>query len=424
MPQRRKVIVPAGVPRPYPEFSPAVCYDQWIFVAGQTAADYVSGLAPEARPHADMPLVGEDERFQEARHIFRMLEKTFAAAGGRLNDCVRVDQFPTNRTIMDPYHTVRSETLATPRPASTSVMVGGLLSPAARIAVELIGLSGHAPAAKEAIVPADVPHSLFGIVPAVRAGDFVFVAAQVATDFKTGLAPEARRNPVFWQGSEIELETRYTLKNIETVLRAAGSSLDNVVKAFIYLTDMRDIPRLDRVWREAFPKNPPARTIIPAAGIGVAETRIEINLVAVTDGGAARKEVVQPRDDKPALFHESRAVKAGNLLFLSGLMAATEKGLVESARINPHNPHVTMSGRAQADFIFEQADMLCASAGCKLSDAVRMLSVHTDWRDWAAAKSAWTPYFSSGEPATTSIAMPAPLAVPGATMLFDLWVGA
>ncbi|MGE0284526.1 MAG: RidA family protein [Rhizobiaceae bacterium] len=423
MAQRRKVIIPEGVPLPYPEFAPAVCYDHWIFASAHTAADYVSGLAAEARVNAGMPLMGEDERFREARHIFSTLERTFAAAGGSLNDCVRIDQFPTTRSIMDPYHTVRSETLSTPRPASTSVMVSGLLAPAAQIGVELIGLSGNAPFVKEAVIPADVPHSLFGIVPAVRAGDFVFVAAQVATDFKTGLAPEARRNPAFWQGSEIELETRYILKNVETVLRAAGSSLDNVVKAFIYLTEMRDIPRLDRVWREAFPKDPPARTIIPAAGIGVADTRIEINLVAVTNGGAARKEVIHPSDGKPALFHESRAVKAGNLLFLSGLMAITEEGLVDSARINPHNPHVTMSDQIQAEHIFDQADMICASAGCRLSDAVRMLSVHTDWRGWVSSKAAWGPRFRSGEPATTSIAVPGPLAAPGASVLFDLWVG-
>src|SRR5690606_38619339 len=101
------------------------------------------------------------------------------------------------------------------RPASTSVMVSGLLSPDAHIGVELIGLSAGAPFVKEAIVPPDVPHSLFGIVPAVRTGDLVFVAGQVATDFKVGLDPSARRNTVFWQGSEIELETRFILKNVE-----------------------------------------------------------------------------------------------------------------------------------------------------------------------------------------------------------------
>lgn len=424
MAKRRAVITPEGVPVPYPGFSPAVRHDQWIFAAAQTAVDPATGLASEARANPAMPLIGEDQRFRESRHIFQLLARTVAAAGGRLEDGVRIDQFPVTRSIMDPYHTVRSHTLPAPRPASTSVMVSGLLAPAASIGVELIALAGDAAVAKEAVATTDVPHNRFGIVPAIRAGDFVFLAAQVATDFQHGLAPEARRHPAFWQGSEIELETRYVLKNFETVLRAAGSSLQNVVKAFVYLTDLNDIPRLDRVWREAFPTDPPARTIIPAAGLGVAETRVEINLVAVTDNGATRKEAIRPLDGKAALFHESRAVKAGKLLFLSGLMAADEDGLIAAARVNPHNPHVTASTQIQTEFILDQADMLCRSADCRLSDAVRMLSVHLEWRDWAASRAAWNARFNQGEPATTSIAVPAPLAVPDATVLLDLWIGA
>jgi enamine deaminase RidA (YjgF/YER057c/UK114 family) len=264
---------------------------------------------------------------------------------------------------------------------------------------------------------------LFGITPAIRAGDFVFVAAQVATDFKTGLAPEARRHPAFWQGSDIELQTRYMLRNFEVVLGAAGSSLGNVVKAMVYLTDLNDIPRLDRVWREAFPTDPPARTIVPCPGLGVADTRIEINLVAVTDHGTIRKAVVAPADGERPLFHESWAVRAGNLLFLSGLMAADENGLVPSARINPHHPYVTAGVEVQTEHILERAEQLCHAGGTTLSNAVRMLTVHTDLTEWPRSARIWQRCFPNGDPATTSIRMPAPLAVPGASVLLDLWVG-
>jgi enamine deaminase RidA (YjgF/YER057c/UK114 family) len=303
------------------------------------------------------------------------------------------------------------------------VLVDGLLVPDARIGVELVVVLPEGEFHKRVVDTDKVPQTLFGIAPAIRAGDFVFVAAQVATDFQTGLAPEARRHPAFWQGSDIELQTRYTLRNFEVVLEASGSSLGNVVKAMVYLTDLNDIPRFDRVWREAFPTEPPARTIVPCGGLGVAETRVEINLIAVTDHGATRKTVIASPDGRSPVFHESWAVRAGNLLFLSGLMGADGDGLVPAARINPHHPYVTASVEAQTEHILERADEICRAGGSTLSNAVRMLTVHTDLRDWARSARVWRHHFPQGDPATTSIRMPAPLAVPGASVLLDLWVG-
>ena len=423
MASRRQVIQPPGMPVPYASFSSAVRFDRWLFVAAQLASDFQSGLAPEVRGNPAMPLVGEDTHIRESRFIFDMLARTFDAAGARFDDGVRIDQYPRTRSVMDPYHVVRKERLAPPRPASTSVLVDGLLVPDTRIGVELIAILPEGEFQKRAVDTDQVPQTLFGIAPAILAGDFVFAAAQVATDFKTGLAPEARRHPAFWQGSDIELQTRYMLRNFEVVLEASGSSLRNVVKAMVYLTDITDIPRFDRVWREAFPTDPPARTILPCPGLGVAETRVEINLVAVTDTGATRKAVIASPDGRRPLFHESWAVRAGNLLFLSGLMAADEEGLVSAARVNPQHPYVTASAHAQTEHIFERADRICRAAGASLSNAVRMLTVHTDLSEWSHSARLWRRHFPQGDPATTSIRMPAPLPVPGATVLVDLWVG-
>jgi enamine deaminase RidA (YjgF/YER057c/UK114 family) len=420
---RRQVIVPPGVPVPYPGFSPAVRFGRWLFVAAQLASDFRSGLAPEVRGNPAMPLAGEDTHIRESRYIFDMLARTLGAAGARFDDGVRIDQFPRTRGVMDPYHVVRKERLSAPRPASTSVLVDGLLVPDARIGVELVVVLPDGEFQKRGVDTDQVPQTLFGIAPAIRAGDFVFVAAQVATDFKSGLAPEARRHPAFWQGSDIELQTRYMLRNFEMVLAAAGSSLPNVVKAMVYLTDITDIPRFDRVWREAFPTDPPARTIVPCPGLGVSDTRVEINLIAVTDAGATRKTVITSPDGQGPLFHESWAVRAGDLLFLSGLVAADQEGLVPAARVNPHHPYVAGGAHVQTEYILERAELICRAAGTRLANAVRMLTIHSDLNEWSQSARVWRRHFPDGDPATTSIRMPAPLAVPGATVLLDLWVG-
>src|SRR5262249_21768634 len=169
------------------------------------------------------------------------------AGGTNLQNGVRIDQFPTSRDMIDPYHVLRKGLLTPPRPASTSVHIAGLLCPQANIAVELIAAIPEDGFRKEGI-SADIPQPLAGYSPALRIGDFVFLAGQVPTDWKSGIAPEAQVDPRFWEGNRIDREARFTLKNMDLTLQAAGSSLKNVIKAQVYLTDINDLSRLDHVW--------------------------------------------------------------------------------------------------------------------------------------------------------------------------------
>ena len=86
--------------------------------------------------------------------------------------------------------------------------------------------------------------------PAIRAGDFIFVSGSVAIDPGTG-------EP---QHGTVASETRRVLQNIEALLESAGSSLDKVVKVNVLLYDMNEFENMNRVYREFFPKAPPART--------------------------------------------------------------------------------------------------------------------------------------------------------------------
>ncbi|MGI9556454.1 MAG: RidA family protein, partial [Solirubrobacterales bacterium] len=116
---------------------------------------------------------------------------------------------------------------------------------------------------------------------AVIAGDLVFIAGQLASDFKTGVPPEATVDPAFrFYGSEIESQTEYIMKNIQTVLEEAGTSLEKTVKAQTFLTDINDFYGYDKIWRQWF-DTPPPRTTIELAGDGllVPGTKVEIDLI-------------------------------------------------------------------------------------------------------------------------------------------------
>ena len=130
----------------------------------------------------------------------------------------------------------------------------------------------------------DTPRPLANYSEVVRAGPYVFPAGQVATDFKHGIAPSAKRGASFpYYGSDIKLQTRYILENFKKTLAAAGTSLDNVIKAQVFLTDLRNFNAFDEVWKEYF-KTPPPRTTIGTTALLLTDALIEIDLVAYTPG--------------------------------------------------------------------------------------------------------------------------------------------
>ena len=102
---------------------------------------------------------------------------------------------------------------------------------------------------------------------AVRAGGFVFVSGQVARD----------ENGVIVAG-EIEAHTRQTMKNVTRALALAGCTLDDVVKATVWLEDARDFHEFNRVYSEFFTGNRPARSTIQATNM--VGTKIEIEVIA------------------------------------------------------------------------------------------------------------------------------------------------
>jgi enamine deaminase RidA (YjgF/YER057c/UK114 family) len=418
---KRTVLRPAGLPAAE-ERTYGIRYGNWVFVSAIMATDFRSGLAPQVHGNPAIPLAGEEVTIRETKYIYKTIQAVLATAGTDIQKGVRIDQFPVSRNAVDPYHVARKNILEAPRPASTSVDILGLLSPDASIQVEMIAIVPAPGFEKEGIKADQIPQPLAGYSPAIRAGDFVFLAGQVPTDWKSGIAPEARVDPNFWEGSRIERETRYILKNMALTLEAAGSSMPNVVKAQVYLTNINDLPRLDRIWREAFPKDPPARTIYPVRSLGVTESCIEINFVGVADNGKTRKDVVSTGAARRPIFHESQAIRAGEFLFLSGLMAADESGLVDAARINPGYPYESDSAAVQMDDIMTQAQAICRAAGTDLSRALRMLNVHTDLNEYYRAAQIRRRFFTDGEPASATILVAAPFQIPGCSIMADLWV--
>jgi 2-iminobutanoate/2-iminopropanoate deaminase len=78
----------------------------------------------------------------------------------------------------------------------------------------------------------------------------------------------------------IKEETRQVLLNLKEILIAAGSSLENVVKATVYITNMEDFPEVNEVYAEFFPGQPPARACVEVSGLAKG-ANVEIDAVAL-----------------------------------------------------------------------------------------------------------------------------------------------
>lgn len=105
---------------------------------------------------------------------------------------------------------------------------------------------------------------------AIKVDGLVFVSGQIPIDPTTGQ---------FVPGG-IQEQTEQVIKNLSTILAAAGSSLEQVVKTTVFLADMKDFSLMNEVYGKFFTEVAPARATVAAAGLP-RDARVEIEAIAV-----------------------------------------------------------------------------------------------------------------------------------------------
>jgi 2-iminobutanoate/2-iminopropanoate deaminase len=115
----------------------------------------------------------------------------------------------------------------------------------------------------------DAPQAIGPYSQAINAGNLVFCSGQIP------LTPDG----ALIEG-DVAAQTRQVLTNLQAVLTAAGSSLDQVVKTTVFLADMGDFAAMNAVYAEFFPANPPARSTVQVARLP-RDARVEIEAIAV-----------------------------------------------------------------------------------------------------------------------------------------------
>ncbi|MDI6781537.1 MAG: Rid family detoxifying hydrolase [bacterium] len=104
---------------------------------------------------------------------------------------------------------------------------------------------------------------------AVAFKDMLFVSGQCPKDPETGELKHGN----------VEEQIRLTMENLKSVLNAGGSSLDNVLKVTVFLADINDFDIMNKIYKEYFPIDKPARSCIQAARLPF-EIKVEIEAIA------------------------------------------------------------------------------------------------------------------------------------------------
>jgi enamine deaminase RidA (YjgF/YER057c/UK114 family) len=388
--------------------------DGLTFAGGMRAPRWVfaTGVLPTEFGSEKRPLSGEPRWTTQFRSLFARGAEILKAGGSDLTHTVRCDQFVRDWRSVPFFHEVRRKACGKHIPPSTTVLEDAMLLPQAQITMNLVARPLAGPAI-EAVFPEglDVP-ATSSFVPVMKSGGLVFVAGLMAA-WKPGdlggIAPEAKvPEGHLWKGNRIQLELDYLVqRKLKVALEGAGSSLARVVKADVSIRDMHDVPAFNQVWAKSFPHGVPATTFWPTStpGFAIEDARIEINCVATE--GALQAERIDVREAAPAVCDgHPVGTRAGDLLFIPGLVASDENGPVEN----------------EMEHLIALADAICRKAGTRLENVLRIQQVHTDLKDFARACRAWHKRLPGVPLPISAFQVPEPLLVPGCSLQFDLWV--
>ena len=122
---------------------------------------------------------------------------------------------------------------------------------------------------KEIILSKKAPAAVGPYSPALKVGNLIFASGQIPIDPKTGEMKEG----------DIEAQTRRALDNLKAVLEPYSIGLENVVKTIIFLKDMNNFTRVNKVYGEYFKEKFPARSCVEVSRLPK-DAEIEIEAIA------------------------------------------------------------------------------------------------------------------------------------------------
>jgi 2-iminobutanoate/2-iminopropanoate deaminase len=125
---------------------------------------------------------------------------------------------------------------------------------------------------KKVISTKAAPAAMGPYSQAIRAGNFLYLSGQLGVDPDTG----------DMMGDDLETQTRQAVKNIGSILSSVSLTFSDVIKTIVFLSDMQNFSRMNKIYQEYFSIDAPARSCIEVARLPK-DALIEIESVAIIE---------------------------------------------------------------------------------------------------------------------------------------------
>ena len=347
-----KQIVNVG-PAPIGPYSVAVKADGLIYLSGTLSQDDAGAM------------VGADVAAQTKRIIERM-GAALEASGSSLPQVVAVTVYLKSASDFAAMNGAYRAFWPKDPPTRTTVIADLLLGALVEISMVAVqnGTARTVVHPKEWAVPPN-PYSY-----AIRTGDTLLLS---------GLVPRNGRDNTPVAG-DITAQTKAVMDNAGELLRAAGMDYSNIVSARVYLPDATVFPQMNATYGSYFKKDPPARATVKAglAGKGFA---VEMTFIA----SSAPRQAIGANRNLPL----SQAVRAGNRLYLSGVLG--------------HTPENAGDAAAQTKEVLARIRKTLDAAGYTPADVVDSLVYLTDLEQFQSMNAEYRAFFGKEFPARTTV---------------------
>lgn len=389
---------------------------------------------------------------RQARYIYGHMAETLEQLGSSIKHVMKINSYHARGEETDMHLRTRRDFFGDREPPpSTLVRMAETGVPGATLVLDVIALATDASRPREIFMqPKARPGSDYKPVPfdaifqapifsqASRGGGFVFTVGVGGRELSEE-HPETVPRPdeithdhpypipdakFPYRTNRARVQMEWILSGLKGILEAADTSFEHVVRGEVHLSDIRHLHTLDSVWQRFFPKDPPARVVVPLPLARPDIMLVEIELVALDPRGPYRKETVSTREAPTPLGPEPQAVKAGPYVFLSTQLATDyRRGVPPEARPDPSFPFHSSGIARQVQYILGNVDAICRAAGTSARSLLKRRAVHLDLGELAEAEEGWADALGDRVPPTTTFRVDGPLAVPGCTVQYDVIAG-
>lgn len=267
----------------YRIYSKATRGGGFLFTAGRTNNLISANVDRRSVGHPDYPY-RDDKSVVATELIMEYLEGILEAYGARFEHVVRAEIHINDAALIAGIDEVWGRYFPSDAPARVFVPVN-YPTDYTIIEIELIALDPEGPYAKETISVDGMAGPLGHEPHAIKAGPLVFLSGQLATDWKSGVAPEARVDANFpHHESAVKKQARYIIDNVERICTAAGTSARNLLRRRAHYADLADMGAAETAWHDALGERvPPTTSLGVLDSLPVPGCRVQYDLIAASD---------------------------------------------------------------------------------------------------------------------------------------------